>query len=89
LGDSIDGAWVQVSSEELLAQNPDIILLADALYGITAEMVAERAGWGEIKAVSDGEIYSFDPFILSVPGPRLVDGFEQVTEILHPEVFDN
>ena len=89
LGDNLDGAWVQVSSEELLSQNPDIILLADALYGITAEMVAERAGWGEIKAVSDGEIYSFDPFILSVPGPRLVDGFEQVAEILHPEVFDN
>jgi len=89
LGDSLDGAWVQVSSEELLAQNPDIILLADALYGITAEIVAERAGWSEIKAVSDGEIYSFDPFILSVPGPRLVDGFEQVAEILHPEVFEN
>lgn len=89
LGDSLEGSWVQVSSEELLAQNPDIILLADALYGITAEMVAERAGWSEIKAVADGEIYPFDPFILSVPGPRLVDGFLQVAEILHPEVFDN
>ncbi len=89
LGDSLDGQWVQVSSEELLAQNPDTILLADALYGITAEAVAERAGWGEIQAVVEGAIYAFDPFILSVPGPRLVDGFEQVAEILHPEVFDN
>lgn len=89
LGDSLEGEWVQVSSEELLAQNPDIILLADSLYGITPEMVAERAGWSEIKAVVDGEIYPFDPFVLSVPGPRLVDGFEQVAEILHPEVFDN
>ena len=89
LGDSLEGSWVQVSSEELLAQNPDTILLADALYGITPEMVAERAGWNEIKAVVDGEIYPFDPFILSVPGPRLVDGFEQVAVILHPEVFDN
>jgi len=89
LGDGLEGQWVQVSSEELLAQNPDIILLADALYGITAEAVAERAGWGEIQAVVDGAIFPFDPFILSVPGPRLVDGYEQVAEILHPEVFDN
>ncbi len=89
MGDSLDGTWVQVSSEELLAQNPDIILLADALYGITLEMVAERTGWSEITAVVEGEIYPFDPFILSVPGPRLVDGFEQVAEILHPEVFEN
>lgn len=89
MGDTLDGSWVQVSSEELLAQNPDIILLADALYGISPEMVGERAGWGEVQAVVDGEIYPFDPFILSVPGPRLVDGFEQVAVILHPEVFDN
>ncbi len=89
LGDQLDGAWVQVSSEELLAQNPTVILLADALYGITPEMVAERAGWSEIQAVVEGTIFPFDPFILSVPGPRLVDGYEQVAEILHPAVFDN
>ena len=89
LGDSLEGDWVQVSSEELLAQNPDTILLADALYGISVESVAERAGWSDIKAVVNGEIYPFDPFILSVPGPRLVDGYEQVAEILHPELFED
>ena len=88
LGDGLEGTWVQVSSEALLAQNPDTILLADALYGISAESVAARAGWSEIKAVVEGEIYPFDPFILSVPGPRLVDGYEQVAKILHPELFE-
>ena len=88
LGDSLEGEWVQVSSEELVAQDPDVILLADALYGVTPESVGERAGWGEITAVVDGEVYPFDPFILSVPGPRLVDGFEQVAGILHPEIAE-
>ena len=86
LGDSLTGEWVQISSETLVAQNPDFILLADALYGVTPESLVERAGWTEIKAVMDGAVYAFDPFILSVPGPRLVDGFEQVVEILHPEI---
>jgi iron complex transport system substrate-binding protein len=88
LGDSLDGEWVQISSEELIAQNPDVILLSDALYGVTPESVAERAGWGEIKAVVDGQVYPFDPFVLSVPGPRLVDGFELLAEILHPEIAE-
>ena len=88
LGDSLDGEWVQISSEALVAENPDIILLADALYGITPESVAERAGWSQIQAVQEGEVYPFDPFILSVPGPRLVDGFEQVAAILHPEIME-
>jgi iron complex transport system substrate-binding protein len=88
LGDALDGEWAQISSEELIAQDPDYILLADALYGITPESVAERAGWAGIKAVEDGNIFPFDPFILSVPGPRLVDGFEQVAKIIHPELFE-
>jgi iron complex transport system substrate-binding protein len=88
LGDSLEGEWVQISSEELVAQDPDVILLSDALYGETPESVTERAGWGELKAVVEGRVYPFDPFILSVPGPRLVDGFEQVAAILHPEIVD-
>lgn len=88
LGDSLEGEWVQISSEALVVQDPDVILLSDALYGETPESVAERPGWGELKAVLEGDVYPFDPFILSVPGPRLVDGFEQVAAILHPEIFD-
>ncbi len=89
LGDVLDGDWVQISSEELVAQNPDYILLADAMYGITPESVAERAGWNGISAVVNGNLLPFDPFILSVPGPRLVDGFEQLAEMIHPELFGN
>jgi iron complex transport system substrate-binding protein len=88
LGDSLEGEWVQISSEELVAQNPDVILLADALYGVTVESVAERAGWSEIKAVDEGNVYPFDPFILSVPGPRLVEGFERIVDILYPEIAE-
>lgn len=89
LGDVLDGDWVQISSEELIVQNPEYILLADGLYGITAESVAERAGWDEISAVVEGNLLTFDPFILSVPGPRLVDGFEAVARMIHPELFGN
>ena len=89
LGDVIEGEWVQISSEELISQNPDYILLADALYGISPEIVAERPGWSAISAVVNGRLIAFDPFILSVPGPRLVDGFELVAELLHSELFGN
>jgi iron complex transport system substrate-binding protein len=86
LGDGLEGEWVQISSEELVVQDPDIILLADALYGVTPESLLERAGWDGIKAVVNGQVYTFDPFILSVPGPRLVDGFEELAVIIHPEI---
>ena len=88
VGDVLEGAWAQISAEELIKQNPEIILLADALFGVTAESVAERAGWDQISAVANGDVLPFDPNILSIPGPRLVDGLEQVAQILHPDLFE-
>jgi iron complex transport system substrate-binding protein len=88
IGSILEGQYAPISSEEVINQNPEIILLADAPYGITPESVAERAGWDVIQAVDNGAVYEFDPFLVSVPGPRLVDGLEAMALILHPEAFD-
>jgi iron complex transport system substrate-binding protein len=87
LGDVLEGSWAQISSEELIKQDPDFILLSDAFFGITVESVAERPGWEGISAVVNENVVAFDPNILSVPGPRLVDGLEAVAAILHPDLF--
>jgi iron complex transport system substrate-binding protein len=87
IGSVLEGDYAPISSEEVISQNPEIILLADAPYGITSESVAERAGWDVIQAVASGAIYEFDPFLVSVPGPRLVDGLEEMAKIFHPDVF--
>ena len=84
----LEGDYIQISSEELIAANPDIILLADALYGVTPESVAERPGWNVITAVTTNALYPIDPNIMSVPGPRLVDALEETAKLLHPELFE-
>ncbi len=85
---AMEGDYIQISTEDLIATNPDVILLADALYGVTPELVAERPGWDAITAVVDGALYPIDPNMMSVPGPRLVDALEETAKILHPEVFE-
>jgi len=85
---AVEGDYIQISTEELIAANPDVILLADAPYGVTPEAVAERPGWDAITAVANGALYPIDPNIMSVPGPRLVDALEETAKILHPEVFE-
>lgn len=82
----IEGLYPQISLEELIIQNPDYILLADAMWGITPEQVAARPGWEDIKAVKEGNIVPFDGNLLDRPGPRLVDGLEELVRILHPEL---
>jgi iron complex transport system substrate-binding protein len=85
---ALEGDFAQISAEELIAVNPDIILLADALYGTTPESVAERPGWDVITAVQENAIYPIDPNMMSVPGPRLVNALEITAGILHPELFE-
>lgn len=84
----IQGAFAQLSVEELLVQNPDVILLGDAAYGVTVESVGQRAGWANLAAVINGRVVPFDDNLVSRPGPRLVDALEQLARLLHPELFD-
>ncbi|MFN8463264.1 MAG: cobalamin-binding protein [Anaerolineales bacterium] len=87
VGGVLSAPYAQISAEEIVSQNPDIIVLGDAAFGVTSESVAARAGWGEITAVKDGNIFPFDDSLASRPGPRLVDGLEQLAKLLHPELF--
>lgn len=85
---TLDGAWVQVSLETIIEMDPDLILLGDAQWGgVTPEMVAERGGWDALTAVQEGKIHPFDDNLVSRPGPRLVDGLEELSKFLHPELF--
>ncbi len=85
---ALEGDYAQISTEALIAVNPDVILLADAPYGVTPEIVAARSGWGAITAVAENSLYPIDPNMMSVPGPRLVDALEVTASLLHPELFE-
>ncbi|GAP15866.1 ABC-type Fe3+-hydroxamate transport system, periplasmic component [Longilinea arvoryzae] len=87
IGDNLAGSYAQMSLEELLVQDPSILLLGDAAYGATPEQVAARTGWDALQAVKDNRIYTFDDDLVSRPGPRLVDGLETLAKLLHPELF--
>ncbi len=88
LGSTLQGFWIQVSLEELIRLDPEVIILGDyTLGGVTPEMVAQRAGWEGLKAVIEGQVYTFDDNLVSRPGPRLLDGLEAMARLLHPELF--
>jgi len=83
----ITDAYPQVSLEQIVATNPAMIILGDSMWGVTPESVLARAGWESIDAVKNNNIVPFDDNLISRPGPRLVDGFEELVRLLHPELF--
>ena len=87
IGASLSGEWAQIGLEALLTTDPDLILLGDAMWGITPESVAQRPGWDALTAVKEGHVLPFDDNLIARIGPRQVDGLEALARILHPEAF--
>ena len=83
----ISDAYPQVSLEQVVKTNPDLIILGDAMFGTSVESVGKRPGWASLKAVTGAHVYPFDDNTVSRPGPRLVDGLEALAKLLHPELF--
>jgi iron complex transport system substrate-binding protein len=86
-GSQLQSQWAQISLEQLVVSNPDLIILGDSAYGETPEKVAARPGWETLAAVKDATIFPFDDNLVSRPGPRLVDGLEALAKLLHPDLF--
>jgi iron complex transport system substrate-binding protein len=81
------GPYPQLSPEQIIGLNPQVIVLGDAAYGVSPTSVRERPGFGAIRAVQLNHIYPFNDTLVSRPGPRIVDGLEQLARLLHPAVF--
>lgn len=78
-----------IQLEDLVAADPDLILLGDAAYdpSITAASLAERPGWSDMSAVVEGDVTPMpDDLIITRPGPRVVDGLEALARAIHPEL---
>jgi iron complex transport system substrate-binding protein len=82
IADAASGAdssgYPQLSAEYLLKSDPQVIFLADAQYGTTAESVLKRAGWSQISAVKNQKIVELPADIPSRWGPRLVDFYKLI-----------
>jgi iron complex transport system substrate-binding protein len=82
--DQTGSGYPQLSAEYVVAQNPDLIVLADTVCcGQSPKTLAARPGWGSIDAVRTGEIVRLDDSIASRWGPRLVNFVRAVTRALH------
>jgi iron complex transport system substrate-binding protein len=83
-----DPLSTSIPLEDLVAADPELILLGDATYDptITPESVAARDGWATMSAVATGRVVIVsDDVVITRPGPRIVDGLEALARAIHPD----
>lgn len=75
------------SLEELIKEDPDIIIGAASSMGTGPSNISTRPGWSSLKAIKTGKVFTIDDDIIFRSGPRLVDALEIIAKYLHPEIF--
>ena len=79
-----EGSWADVSWEQVVAEDPDVIVLADAGWSTAddkIEFLRNDPALSQLRAVQE-ERFVTVPFSASTPGVRLVDGASSVAEQL-------
>jgi iron complex transport system substrate-binding protein len=80
-------AYPQLSAEEILRSDPEIIVLAADPYSAKPGDVALRQGWSVIAAVKNRRVFSIDPNLINRPGPRVGEAAETYAKLVQPELF--
>jgi len=82
----VPGAWPKYSNESALAARPEAIILpTGGSMGAANATVAEALR--QSPAVLQGRVYKINDDHLARPGPRAVDGLEEMARALHPDAF--
>ncbi len=80
-------SWAQVSEEDVIAKNPDVILTT---VNYTEDPIGEilaRDGWNTVTAIQNKAVLSLDTDISNRPGPRIGEAVEIVAKAVYPELF--
>lgn len=72
--------YLQISMEELLAKNPDVILVT--IPKEEARALESRPGWSSLKAVQEGRVYYPNPDLVSRPSVAVVEGIKEIASWL-------
>ena len=84
--------YPQIGIEEVVSQAPEVILYTSLNFELTPEQeVKAKALWEaypSIPAVKNGRIHGLVADYVTLPGPRLARGVEDMARAIHPEVFE-
>jgi iron complex transport system substrate-binding protein len=80
--------WPNVTRELVVSADPQVIILAGAEAApvggdaaATLRLLREDKAWANLSAVRNGKVSILDADLLTLPGPRLVDGMERLVAI--------
>jgi len=81
--------WLSVSVEEVLAANPDVILMDCNWMPGAADQVKALEGWENVNAIKNGAVYQIDEDLCSRPNQHVSEATIEWARCIYPDTFGN
>ncbi|MFH0942314.1 MAG: cobalamin-binding protein [Chloroflexota bacterium] len=90
IASDLAGDYPKMNLEAVIIANPGVII-ADDGHGDAAALsfnfARSEPRLGAVAARLNGRVYPIDSDLVTIPGPRIVAGLEEMARIIHPEIF--
>lgn len=89
-GEFVGAPGKPVSSEEIAAAQPDVVLAAWCGAGdrVPLEKIVQQRQWEKLPAVESGRVFCIRDELLNTPATTLLDGLKAIAWALHPDRFE-
>jgi iron complex transport system substrate-binding protein len=84
------GAYPRLSMETVLEQNPEVLIFpVGSMEGVPDNERQAWSQWTALSAVQHRRLHVVSSDALNRPGPRVMEGLEQLARAIHPEAFSS
>jgi len=87
---NIKEKWLLFSQEQLIAENPDFILILSKSqedFLKSKKTISKGVYLKTLQAVVRDKVYFLDENLATRPGPRIIEALNNLARIFHPEAF--
>ncbi|MFQ6127692.1 MAG: ABC transporter substrate-binding protein [Thermoplasmata archaeon] len=81
----LDSPYVKLDEEYIVSSAPEVIISVFT----PIDEIKSRPAWSDIPAIQNDRVYPIDGDLISRPGPRIVEGLEELALAIHPELFES
>jgi len=90
IAEELGGASPTVTLEWVIDTNPEVIIASVGMgtgEDLTFQFALNEKRLAGVDARINNRVYQIDMDLFGRPGPRIVQGLEQVAKMIHPEIF--
>lgn len=79
--------WIAVEGEAALARDPDVIFTNVSYLDDPVAEIMARPGWGQSKAVTQGQVFQIDNMSSSLANHNLLKALDEMAKAIYPDYF--